>query len=124
MAKDNADLNVEKNRDFYPEDAQERNFAEARRLAVENHEADVERTGIADTETKRKSSEGHTEIPARPEVSADKNPEQVKTNEDGDSSVKGEELDTVAAREKNFEEARKDAVEADKEQDTKLKEAK
>ena len=87
---DNADVKATTNRDFYPEDAQERNFDEARRLAQENHEkdmatADQDKTRQEEAEKKDASKKV---IPAQPEVSADKNPEQVQTTEPADTKEK------------------------------------
>lgn len=107
--QDNAALDVTTNRDFYPEDAQERNLEEARRLSVENHEHDIDPDYSGASLIDDKAT---TEIPAQPEVTATKNPEQVKNVEDGDSSVKGEVVEDV--QEANFDGARKDAVEATK----------
>lgn len=82
---DNADVKATTDRDFYPEDAQERNFAEARRLSVENHEKDqaalaedrerAEKLEAAEDETARKN------IPAQPTTKSDVNPEQVQTTD-------------------------------------------
>lgn len=75
---DPAAVTTTENRDFYPEDAQERNFEEARRLAVENSEKDqaTAQPGV----TNEDEGDVKRVIPAQPETTATKNPEQVKVS--------------------------------------------
>jgi hypothetical protein len=94
MAKaDNADVHATENRDFYPEDAQERNFAEARRVAVVNTEKDKaaseeDNRRQAEREAAEQEDARQATIPAQPETTADTNPEQVKTVDQTSKSSK------------------------------------
>lgn len=74
MAKDDT------KRDFYPEDAQEQNFEEARRLAQENHDKEHNAPAVGVTNADE-GKDVKREIKAQPENISSKNPAQVKTNE-------------------------------------------